>query len=277
MAGFGSSSGISGRALNELMDLSGKTEGLLGKAACYELGDFEGMEFDSFGSKDVMVKTGRQSLCLIFYSMATFEILDQLTEVADSSHLQDRMKVWFIQACTEDKGFFGFLRDRCAGLRMTLSKNCRLIAELEALGERMDAVRCLDHMREIVARDSGKLGSRLDRESVVVEMEKVADAIVDMAIHVSFRLLLSVFEFYSSVHRCTFQHWFVANFLSKLVVRVLISLALEDDPWSTDSHVGTVDRISLTSCEVFGISAASEDEFVGVGAVSAVVVDAVGV
>ncbi|GKA37359.1 hypothetical protein Tco_0723924 [Tanacetum coccineum] len=80
-----------------------------------------------------------------------------------------------------------------------------------------------------------------------------------------------------SVRRCTFQHWFVADFLSKLVVRVLISLALEDDPWSTDSHVGTVDRISLTSCEVFGISAASEDEFVGVGAVSAVVVDAVGV
>ncbi|GJX75934.1 hypothetical protein Tco_0322745 [Tanacetum coccineum] len=61
------------------------------------------------------------------------------------------------------------------------------------------------------------------------------------------------------------------------VVRVLLSLALEDDPWSTDSHVGTVDRISLTSYEVFGISAACEDEFVGVGAVSAVVVDAVGV
>ncbi|GJS18591.1 hypothetical protein Tco_0413063 [Tanacetum coccineum] len=34
----------------------------------------------------------------------------------------------------------------------------RLIAELQALGERGDAVRCLDHMREIIARDSMKLG-----------------------------------------------------------------------------------------------------------------------
>ncbi|GJY02435.1 hypothetical protein Tco_0360587 [Tanacetum coccineum] len=41
---------------------------------------------------------------------------------------------------------------------MTLSKNQRLIAELEALGEWGDAVRSLDHMREIVAHDSAKLG-----------------------------------------------------------------------------------------------------------------------
>nr|GEV07034.1 hypothetical protein [Tanacetum cinerariifolium] len=67
--------------------------------------------------------------------MATFQLLVQLTEVADSSRLQNRMKVW-----------------------MTNSKNQRLIAELEALGERGNAVRCLDHMREIVARDSAKLG-----------------------------------------------------------------------------------------------------------------------
>ncbi|GJT20982.1 hypothetical protein Tco_0890919 [Tanacetum coccineum] len=31
-------------------------------------------------------------------------------------------------------------------------------SRLEALGEQGDAVRCLDHMREIVARDSAKLG-----------------------------------------------------------------------------------------------------------------------
>nr|GEY82953.1 hypothetical protein [Tanacetum cinerariifolium] len=41
---------------------------------------------------------------------------------------------------------------------MTNSKNQRLIEELKALGEREDAVRCLDHIREIVARDSAKLG-----------------------------------------------------------------------------------------------------------------------
>nr|GEY54698.1 hypothetical protein [Tanacetum cinerariifolium] len=53
----------------------------------------------------------------------------------------------------------GLLRDRCVGLRMTLSKNQRLSAKLEALGERGDAVRSLDHMREIMARDSTKLGA----------------------------------------------------------------------------------------------------------------------
>nr|GEX14945.1 hypothetical protein [Tanacetum cinerariifolium]GEY43048.1 hypothetical protein [Tanacetum cinerariifolium] len=59
--------------------------------------------------------------------MATFKILDELTKVC-----------W---------------------LRMTLSKNQRLSAKLEALGERVDAVRSLDHMREIVARDSTKLST----------------------------------------------------------------------------------------------------------------------
>nr|GEZ04725.1 hypothetical protein [Tanacetum cinerariifolium] len=37
---------------------------------------------------------------------------------------------------------------------ITLSKKRRLVAELEALGERGDAARSLEYMREIVARDS---------------------------------------------------------------------------------------------------------------------------
>nr|GEW42660.1 hypothetical protein [Tanacetum cinerariifolium] len=85
-------------------------------------------------------------------------ILDQLTKIAYSSCLQDKMNVWFILARIEDKAFAGFIHDRCAGLRMTLRKNQRLIAELEALGERGDVARSLDHIREVVARDSGKLG-----------------------------------------------------------------------------------------------------------------------
>nr|GEZ33444.1 hypothetical protein [Tanacetum cinerariifolium] len=56
--------------------------------------------------------------------------------------------VLFIRARTKDESFAGLMRDLCFGLRMTLS----------ALGEQGDAVRSLDHMREIVARDSGKLG-----------------------------------------------------------------------------------------------------------------------
>ncbi|GKC79983.1 hypothetical protein Tco_1130757 [Tanacetum coccineum] len=70
----------------------------------------------------------------------------------------DRIKVWFVQNYTEEEEAFArFLHDQCTGLRMTNSKNLRLIADLEALGEREYAVRCLDHMREIVARDCAKL------------------------------------------------------------------------------------------------------------------------
>ncbi|GKC09822.1 hypothetical protein Tco_1001432 [Tanacetum coccineum] len=68
--------------------------------------------------------------------LATFEILGQLSEFADSLHLQGRMKVWFVQKRAEEEDFAGFLRDQCAGLRMTNNKNRRLRAELEALGER---------------------------------------------------------------------------------------------------------------------------------------------
>nr|GEV41171.1 hypothetical protein [Tanacetum cinerariifolium] len=58
----------------------------------------------------------------------------------------------------EEEAFVGFLRDQCAGLRMTNSNNQRLIAELEAFGEQGDVVRRLDHIREIVTRDFTKLG-----------------------------------------------------------------------------------------------------------------------
>nr|GEY21770.1 hypothetical protein [Tanacetum cinerariifolium] len=68
------------------------------------------------------------------------------------------MKVWFIWARTKEESFVGAMRDFCFGLRVTLSKNRRLIAELEALGDRGDALRSLDYMREIVAHDSAKLG-----------------------------------------------------------------------------------------------------------------------
>ncbi|GJS28760.1 hypothetical protein Tco_0489380 [Tanacetum coccineum] len=74
--------------------------------------------------------------------MATFEILDHLTDVADSSRLQDRIKVCKSQRLIEE---------------LEALKNLRLIADLEALGEREYDVRCLDHIREIVARDCAKL------------------------------------------------------------------------------------------------------------------------
>ncbi|GJY96304.1 hypothetical protein Tco_0513214 [Tanacetum coccineum] len=93
-----------------------------------------------------------------FILMAAFLILDQLTELADSAHLQYKMKLWFTKARNEDESFARLMCDLCFGLRITLSKIRRLIAELEALGERGDVFRSLDHMREIVAHDSAKPG-----------------------------------------------------------------------------------------------------------------------
>nr|GEW48899.1 hypothetical protein [Tanacetum cinerariifolium] len=70
-------------------------------------------------------------------------------EMADEESLNLALEEEARQARAEQEWL-----DKC---RMTNNKNQRLIAELEALGERGDAVRCLDHMREIVARDSVKL------------------------------------------------------------------------------------------------------------------------
>ncbi|GJR90550.1 hypothetical protein Tco_0214561 [Tanacetum coccineum] len=142
MAGSGSSSGISGRALNELMDLSGETE------------------VPKFMSFFFLQRIAEEKA---FVNMLRDQV-DQVRSCLDKLYVmicemeRDRMKVWFVQARAEEEAFAWFLLDRCVGLRMSINKNQRLIAELEALGERGDDVRCLDHMREIVAIDFAMLG-----------------------------------------------------------------------------------------------------------------------
>ncbi|GJW79948.1 hypothetical protein Tco_0143923 [Tanacetum coccineum] len=91
--------------------------------------------------------------------MATLYILDKLSEAAGSSLLEDKMK---------------------GGEH---NEDWRLIAELEALGQQADALKPLEYMREIVARDSARfgvleqllvgahVGMRL-KDSYVAEMEK---------------------------------------------------------------------------------------------------------
>ncbi|GJX17414.1 hypothetical protein Tco_0218246 [Tanacetum coccineum] len=92
-----------------------------------------------------------------YFPIVVFFILDKLTEDAKSFRLQDKMKLWFTRAHTEEESFTEEIRDFCFGLRVTMRKHRRLIAELEALGQRGDALRALNYMREIVARDSAKL------------------------------------------------------------------------------------------------------------------------
>ncbi|GKB61558.1 hypothetical protein Tco_0917744 [Tanacetum coccineum] len=108
-------------------------------------------------ASDNLVYTWLPTEFLVF-AHGSFLLLDKLAKVADSPRLQDKMKWVFSRARSKDESFIGLMRDLCFGLRMSLHKNQRLIAELEALGQRVDALRSLDCLREIVARCSGTLG-----------------------------------------------------------------------------------------------------------------------
>ncbi|GJX70357.1 hypothetical protein Tco_0307528, partial [Tanacetum coccineum] len=100
----------------------------------------------------------------------SFFILDKLTEVAESSRLSDKIKVVFDQARNEEKDFASLMCDLYFSLRISLSKKCRLVAELEAPVERGDATTPLEYTREIVAHDSVLLG----------ELEKLLARIMEM-------------------------------------------------------------------------------------------------
>ncbi|GKE19109.1 hypothetical protein Tco_1426686 [Tanacetum coccineum] len=98
------------------------------------------------------------TLSLKLLTMAALYILDKLAEVAGSSRLQDKMKIVFMQARGSDDSFIALMRDLCSALRVSIAKNRRLIAELEALGQRAEALKHVDYMKEIVARDAATLG-----------------------------------------------------------------------------------------------------------------------
>nr|GFA70611.1 hypothetical protein [Tanacetum cinerariifolium] len=70
----------------------------------------------------------------------------------------DKTKVVFSQARSADESFIELMRSLCSSLRLSLNKHRRLIAEMEALGQRGDALRSLDYMREMVVCDSATLG-----------------------------------------------------------------------------------------------------------------------
>ncbi|GJV03128.1 hypothetical protein Tco_1336697 [Tanacetum coccineum] len=90
--------------------------------------------------------------------MAALYILDKLSEAAGSSLLEDKMKVVFSRARESDEAFIDVLCELCSALRVSITKDRRLIAELEALGQRADALKPLEYMREMVARDSARVG-----------------------------------------------------------------------------------------------------------------------
>ncbi|GJU73732.1 hypothetical protein Tco_1265137 [Tanacetum coccineum] len=77
-----------------------------------------------------------QSLSPLFGIHGPFFILDKLSEVSESPRLADKMKYVFGRSRGEDESFAKLMRDLCFTLRISLSKKRRLVAELEALGER---------------------------------------------------------------------------------------------------------------------------------------------
>ncbi|GJZ41768.1 hypothetical protein Tco_0588654 [Tanacetum coccineum] len=82
---------------------------------------------------------------------------------------------------TEDDSFTKLMRDLCLVLRISLSKKRRLVAELEALGEREGAAKPLEHMRDIVAHDAvtlEELETLLARAQVGVSLK--AGYVADM-------------------------------------------------------------------------------------------------
>nr|GEU43252.1 hypothetical protein [Tanacetum cinerariifolium] len=79
-------------------------------------------------------------------------------ELVDSSRPQYKMKVVFVQAHCADESFIALMLDLCSALRVSITKNQRLIAELEAFEQRGKALKPLDYMKEMVGRDSAVLG-----------------------------------------------------------------------------------------------------------------------
>ncbi|GKB88699.1 hypothetical protein Tco_0960971 [Tanacetum coccineum] len=86
-----------------------------------------------------------------FLTIAALYILDKLSEVANSSRLEDKMKVMFSRARDSDESFIDLLHELCFAIRVSITKDRRLIAELEALGQRPDVLKPLEYMREMVA------------------------------------------------------------------------------------------------------------------------------
>nr|GEX40806.1 hypothetical protein [Tanacetum cinerariifolium] len=93
-----------------------------------------------------------------FLTMVALYILDKLSEVVNSSQFEDKMKVVFSRVRDSDESFIELLRELCSAIRVTITKDRRLIAELEALAHCADVLKSLEYMREMVARDFARVG-----------------------------------------------------------------------------------------------------------------------
>ncbi|GJZ21426.1 hypothetical protein Tco_0558465 [Tanacetum coccineum] len=118
------------------------------------------IEMDEFGLFLLFIDMSlwRWSVGNEFLTMAALYILDKLSEVANSSRLEDKMKVVFSRVRDIDESFIDLLHELCSTIRVSITKDRRLIAELEALGQRVDVLKPLEYMRGMVAQDPARVG-----------------------------------------------------------------------------------------------------------------------
>ncbi|GJZ21380.1 hypothetical protein Tco_0558419 [Tanacetum coccineum] len=133
-----------------------------------------------------------------FEELDAYVTVGSLAKVAESPHLADKMKYVFGRSRGEDESFARLMCDLCFLLRISLSKKRRLVAELEVLGEVEGVVKCLEHMRVIVARDAVtlvELETLLGHAQVGVSLK--AGFVADMEVK-DLALLIAAVSFYMS-------------------------------------------------------------------------------
>nr|GEV17288.1 hypothetical protein [Tanacetum cinerariifolium] len=111
--------------------------------------------------------------------MATFEDLDELMVITDSTELHKHMRFWFVQEITEEEGLLKFIRDHYDDLRRKSSRRRVLIRDMETLGEHgvvFDSLECLKqtHVREI-AKLSGFIDVMTETLASIHEKEGHTD------------------------------------------------------------------------------------------------------
>nr|GFA32810.1 hypothetical protein [Tanacetum cinerariifolium] len=95
------------------------------------------------------------TFCLLLDSVSfVLEYLDKrlMLKGICCVELSDVQYVWHLLAFSScaDESFIVLMRDLCSALRVSITKNRRLITELEALGPQGDALKPFDYMRELV-------------------------------------------------------------------------------------------------------------------------------
>ncbi|GJS64164.1 hypothetical protein Tco_0678728 [Tanacetum coccineum] len=103
-----------------------------GDVGCeFVLLDFVSIEPDMDVSFGLWV--GDNAVPNLFLTIAAFLILDKLTEIVDSSRLQDKIKLVFSRAHSEDESFIGLICELYSGLREMVAYDSATFGDLEQL------------------------------------------------------------------------------------------------------------------------------------------------